>query len=126
MMFERISLSPTDCLKSVQREYRARKSGVYVLFDKHGDYLIVSQRLHLLSTFLNSIAPDPSSRISVSALYEILDNVDNRVGGFSKHRWACRFVPLDTAASLFESERVRFQQVLILGTPNCYSIECAS
>ena len=99
MASECISLTTRDSLKGVRREYRARKTGAYVLFDKHEQYLIVSQRLHLLSTFLNSIAPDQSSRISVTALYEILDKSDNRVGGWSKHRWMCKFVPLEDAVS---------------------------
>ena len=122
-MSECIAMRPTDCLKGVSREYHSRKKGAYVLIDKHEEYLIVSQKLQPISTFLNSIAPDHSSRVSVTALYEILDNTENRVGGWSKHRWKCRFIPLESAVALFESERGRYQQVLILGRPECYSIE---
>ena len=122
-MSECIAMRPTDCLKGVSREFHARKRGVYVLIDKHEEYLIVSQKLQPLSTFLNSIAQDKSSRVSVTALYEILDKTNNRVGGWSKNRWKCRFIPLESAVALFESERGRYKQALILGTPKCYIIE---
>ena len=92
-------MRPTDCLKGVSREYHSRKKGAYVLIDKHEEYLIVSQKLQPISTFLNSIAPDHSSRVSVTALYEILDNTENRVGGWSKQdggvdlfRWKVRLL----------------------------------
>lgn len=51
------------------------------------------------------------------------DTHDNRVGGFAKHRWRIRFAPLEEAGSLFESERGRFEQSIIIGHPECYQIE---
>ena len=95
MISECITVQPTDALKSVKRECYTRKKnscyGCYILEDKHGTYLIVAQKLHAIAAFLNSIAPDAASRIAVTTLYEILDNSNNRVGGFAKHRWRLRF-----------------------------------
>ena len=101
------------------------KKGCYLLQDKYEQYLIVAQKLQAIASFLNSdVAVDEASRVSVTALYEILDSpTDNRVGGYSKHRWKLSFAPLEHAADLFESERDRFEHALILGQPECYKIE---
>ena len=127
MISEGIIVQPSDALRNVKREWYARKKGsqygCYLLEDKYGVYLIVAQKLHAIARFLNSIAPDAASRISVTTLYEILDADDNRVGGFAKHRWRLRFTPLEVAGAVFERERGRFEQSLILGHPECYTIE---
>ena len=124
MQAECIMVHASGALRSVRREYRARKKGCYLLFDKHGVFLIVAQKLQVLAAFLNSMATDSASRVSVTALYEIMDSpTNNRVGGYLKHRWRLRFAPLETVASLFESERARYERPLILGRPECYSIE---
>ena len=83
---ECITMRPSDALKSVSREYRARKKGCYLLQDKYEQYLIVAQKLQAIASFLNSdVAVDEASRVSVTALYEILDSpTDNRVGGVCK------------------------------------------
>lgn len=123
-MMECIALRPNNALKSVSREYRARKNGCYVLQDKYGVYLIVAQKLNTLVSYLNSIATDGASRVSLTALYEILDSPgDDRVGGYSKHRWKLTFAPLESVAAFFESARARYERPLILGTPECYRIE---
>ena len=127
MRAECITMTPRDALKSVSREYRARKKGCYLLQDKNRKYLIVAQKLRAIASFLNSVvADDAASRVSVTALHEIVDSpTDNRVGGYSKHRWKLRFAPLEHVADLFESERDRFEHALILGPPACYKIEHA-
>ena len=84
-------MRPTDTLKSVHREYRARKAGCYILEDKFGVYFIVSQKLAAIVAFLNSTATDTASRVSLTALFEIMNLPStNRVGGFCKHRWRLR------------------------------------
>lgn len=122
---ECITVRPTHALKSVTREYRSRKKGCYVLQDKYHEYLIVAQKLNVIASFLNSIAVDQASRVSVTTLYENLDSpTSNRVGGYSKHRWRLSFESLDHVATLFESERERYERALILGPPACYRFEC--
>jgi hypothetical protein len=127
MIAECITVRPTDALKSVKREWHTRKRGsrygCYFLEDKHGTFLIVSQKLQAIVAYLNAIAPDVASRVSVTALYEIIDTCDNRVGGWSKHRWRLRFAPLEDAGEVFECERRRFERPLILGQPDCYTFE---
>jgi|EP00966_Prymnesium_polylepis_P336684 hypothetical protein len=123
-MSDCIAIRPSHCLKGVvKREYHTRKKGCYVLEDKHGQYLIVAQKLPKLVAFLNTIATDTASKVSLTALYQIQDKSDNKVGGFSKYRWRLHFAPFEDACSLFESERGRFEQTLVLGQPECYRIE---
>ena len=123
-MTECITMRAGDLLKGVvKRERHTRKHGCYVLSDRHEKYFIVAQKLPALVAFLDSIAPDAASRVSLTALYQIQDTADNRVGGFSKHRWRLRFVPFDDVGALFERERRRFEHALIVGERECYRIE---
>jgi hypothetical protein len=122
-----ITVHPSDALVGLTREYHTRKKGAYVLFDKHGQYLVVSQKLHNLAAFVNSVVPDAASRVSITALHDIVNkcDVNNRVGGWSKHRWKLQFAPLEGVGGVFESERSQFQHALILGQPECYTIKRA-
>ena len=125
-MPECITVRPSDCLKGVvKREYHTRKMGCYLLTDRYGQYLVVAQKLQALVAFLNSIAIDPASRVSLTALYQIQDRADdNRVGGYSKHRWRLRFVPFEDACAAFARERSRYQHALIVTAQrDCYTIE---
>ena len=124
MEIGRTTLRPNDRVKKVRREYRARRSGCYVLQDKYGVYLVVTQKLALLVNFVNSVVSDKASRVSLSGLYEMMDSSGkDRVGGYTKHRWKLSFASLDSVAALIEQERTRFEQVLILGPPECYQID---
>ena len=118
---ECITVRPTDALRGVRRERRARRRGCYLLEDRYGTYLVAAQKLQPIAHFIQTV--DPTSRVSLTALYEILDTSDNRVGGYAKHRWRLRFVPLDEAVARFEAERGRFERALIVGQPECYAIE---
>jgi hypothetical protein len=124
-MSECISLHTTDCLKGiVKREYRARKRGCYVMEDKYMHFLVVAQKLPSLVAFLDSIATDSASRVSLTALYQITDSgSDNRVGGFVKNRWRIRFVQFEDVCAFFEKEKGRFRESYIVGQPDCYCIE---
>ena len=105
------------------RKPRGRSHGCYLLEDRFGQYLVVSQKLQALAAFVAKIAPDAASRVSVTALYEIVDSDHNKVGGFAKHRWRLRFAPLEAAGDAFERERARFREALIVGQPECYTLE---
>lgn len=118
-----ITVQPTDALRSVCREWHTRKPLCYILEDRYEKYLFLAQRLHVLSSYINTLAPDRASRVSITALHEIAGTSENRVCGWSKHRWRVRTVPLEEAGELFEKERGRFQYALILGQRNCYQIE---
>ena len=120
---ECITVRPTQTLKSVAREYRSRKKGCYVLQDKNHEYLIVTQKLNQLASFIASIAVDKASCVSVTTLYENIESsTSNRVGGYSKHRWRLTFESLDHVADLFETERGWYKHTLIFGPPACYHL----
>ena len=123
---ECIAVQPTDALRAVKREHHTRKRGAYILIDKYDKYLIVAQRLHLVASYLNSLATDAASRVSITALHDTVSaDATNRVGGYVKHRWRLVFAPLEETGTLFERERARFENTLILGQRECYSL-CAS
>ena len=124
IMGECITLNSRDCLRGVvKREHHTRKHGCYLLQDKQGEYLVVSQKLSNLVSFVNSIATDAASRVSLTALYEIQNRDENRVGGYSKYRWRLRFAKFDDACDMFEQERLRFKHALILGQSDCYDVQ---
>ena len=100
MLAQRIVVHPTDALRAVEREWHTRKRGCYVLEDKQGDFYIVAQKLASLVSFLNSIAVDAASRVSLSALHEALGVTGGRVDGWHKHRWRVRFAPLEDVEDL--------------------------
>ena len=126
-MSQCIPIHPSECLRGVlKREHHTRKEGCYLLEDRHRQYLIVAQKLPVLVSFLNSIAPDASTRVSITALYQIADKSNNRVGGFSKYRWRLRFIPFGDVSRLFQSERGQFEHAMIVGQPDCYAISRAS
>ena len=120
---ECITVRPTQTLKSVAREYRSRKVGCYVLHDKYNEYLIVTQKLNQLASFIASISVDKASCVSVTTLFENIESAtSNRVGGYSKHRWRLTFESLDHVADLFETERGWYKHTLIFGPPACYHL----
>ena len=47
-MRERILVAPSEHLVSVKREWHTRKPGCYMVVDRHGKYLLLSQRLQLI------------------------------------------------------------------------------
>jgi len=117
-----IPVSPSATLQKVVRERRARRTGCYITVDRHGPILI-SQKLSHLVDFINRTAPDPSSKISLPALHQICDTSNNRVGGWAKHRYRVRFVPLEGVREAFEAERAQGPPVsFILGDTECYTL----
>jgi hypothetical protein len=122
MSTECVEIGPSVVLRRVIRERRTRKPGCYLVSCKYGTVLLISQRLPLLASYLNTVAVDRASRVSVPALYQICDCDANRVGGYTKNRWRVRFVPLEEATACFEAARAHFERALILGARQCYQV----
>ena len=123
IMFQDLLLSPSETLVGVDREWHTRKSGAYIVWDRHGKYILLSQRLPLLAAFLNAMASDSAERVSVSALHQIVGRDRNRVCGWSKNRWKLSFCRLEEVCEHFESARDAFEKALILGVPSAYHVE---
>ena len=113
-------LQATAPLKKVRREWHSRKNVAYITYDKQGIYLILSQRLPLLSAFLSTIAEDEASKVSTTTLYQMTNVENGRMLGWCKHRWRVAKLDLGEAAEVFESARSSFQRPVLLGSPCCY------
>jgi hypothetical protein len=107
---------------AVDREWHTRKKGAYIVWDRYGKYIIVSQRLPLIAGFLNAMASDSAEKVSVSALHQIVGKDANRVCGWSKNRWKLTFCKLEDVSHHFERARGAFEKALVLGAPCSYHI----
>ena len=116
-------LRPSDKLGAVHREWHTRKNGCYIVFDRYNKVILLSQRLPLIASFLNSMASTGAERVSLSALHQIVGTRENRVGGYSKHRWKLSFCKLEDVSEHFERSRGAFEKAMILGAPAAYCIE---
>ena len=123
--FHSLLLSETDTLVAVEREWHTRKSGCYLVSDRYGKFLLVSQRLPLVADFVNAMAHDKSERVSVPALHQIVGLTENRVCGYSKGRWRVEFCPLEHVGSQIARARAGFERAVILGAPSAYRIAAA-
>ena len=106
-----------------------RKEGkhwVYVVEDKLGRHLAISQSLPKLAQYVNAHIADKPDQLTVMSLFNILSVEDGtgRTGGWAKHRWRCRQIPIERAAGEFESLRERgFEHVVALGVrPFSYQV----
>ena len=111
-------------IEHVNREYHTRRPGAYIITDKLGQYLIMSQKLNLLCKLINNQLLNAESqydRVSTTALYDVADNKNNRLGGWTKGRWRVEKHSLESAGDRFEAERQRgFKSAMIVGDLGCY------
>ena len=119
------TISVSDSLTRIRREHCTRKRGVYIMTDKYKEYIVISQKLAHLSSFLTSIAKDESSTVSVTALHECLGQKGGRTGGYAKYRWKLIFVNLDRAAETVQRKRGEFETLVVAGNPQFYELKSA-
>ena len=120
--FHYIPLEPTEKLVGVQREWHTRKTGAYIVVDRYGKFVLVSQRLPLIASFLNALACDTAERVSVPALHQTVGKTQSRTCGYTKHRWRLSWCKLEDVSEHFETVRRDFEQAVILGAPSAYRI----
>ena len=123
MHSECMTIRPDDALRGVVRERHTRRAGMYMVRDKYGKVIIAAQKLSPIVAHINSMAQDEGSRVSVTALYEIVGSSQNRVSGYSKNRWKLDLLSLEEAGEVFERERKGYESALVLGCPRCYQVE---
>jgi len=125
-----IQLTKQQRLSALHPERRARvskESGklvVYVCEDRGSGTLVLTPKLAALAEYLSSKAgPLRQDKITLSSLYNILRVKDGegRTGGWSKHRYRCRAVPIGSAALAFEQLRAtgEYDQAVVLGSTRC-------
>ena len=103
------------------RKSRNGERLAYVCEDKQGGHLILASKLALLADYISELTDHPADKITLNSLYAILSVPDGcgRTGGWSKHRWRCRAVPLEQAATTYEAMRPEYEKHVVLGTKNC-------
>lgn len=119
--FDHVVVPAKQTLVGVQREWHTRKPGAYLVRDRDGKFLLVSQRLPLIAAWVNAMARDAGERVSVPALHHTA-TASHRTGGYTKNKWAVDFCPLEEVGSRFEGTRRSFETALILGQPECYQL----
>ena len=118
---ECIPVDPGATLRTVRREYHTRRKGCYIAVDRYGPVLVAQKLSHLVA-YINRCATDAAAKVSVPTLHQICDSDDNRVGGWSKHRYKVRFVPFERVREAFETERAGGAPSYILGERGCYTL----
>ena len=111
-------VNPSE-IPPMKRERRARRPRgkveiAYVCYDRSGDWTLLSQKLPILTEYINTNLADEWGKVSTTGLYEAVDRTSGRVGGWHKGRWRVKMVPLVEAKAAFEAARRehRFAAVL--------------
>ena len=103
-------LSSEEQLACVHREIHGR-GHAYLVQDKQGRYLVLTQRLNSAAKFLSTLLTDEAP-LSSASLYEAI-NSKKKVG--YRFRWLVDKVDIDAAPGVLEKERGRYQHTLYLG-----------
>ena len=130
MGVEALYLKPDQRLAGVRKERHTRKrdgkANCYVILDRFGKLLLLTQKLPVASSFINSTLVDPQepwTKVTTNGLWEIIDKRGGRVGGWHKGRFRVMSVELDRVTSRFESMRLSYEDAAVLGESSCYNIE---
>ena len=125
-----VMLQPSQRLTGVHKEWHTRKQRgkdvAYIVSDRLGEYALITQKLPLLTQFINERADHKGARISTTALYVGADrSKESRDGAYIKGRWKLQTV-MDLKEATKEFERARKENVhsVIVGEPACYVV-CA-
>jgi hypothetical protein len=114
-----VTIEPTQALAAVAREKQSR-GYVYVVADRFGSHLVVSQNMKRIIEYLNGAA-DEEAPLKQSALYEA---ASLRSGVPYRHRW--RVMKLDLPDSLpviaKEIEARSYGKVVAVGAPSAYRV----
>ena len=118
-------LRPGEQLTKLQPDWKARRTRdgehrVFLCEDRYGRQLLLAQKVTLLAEHLTKIASNQSERISTTSLYNIISNDGCGLnGGFSKHRYRVKSLPLEQGVQAFESARQSFDSAVVLGSKSC-------
>lgn len=128
-----IHLKSHERVVGLKPEKRARRTKdgthlVYLCEDRHGA-VILTAKLTTLADYLSASAgPLSDQRINHSSLYKSLaiKEGEGKTGGWAKHRWRVRAVPIDGAVEAFEELRGSYETAVVLGSERCVSTAAAA
>lgn len=110
-----MELSTEVTVTCVDRE-RGARGDAYIVHSRHGDVVLLGQKLTLLADEINKGAA-AIDRVSTSALYAAV------TGGVIKHRWKVdKYRDLNLARCTFERMRNGFKTSVVVGTPVRYAL----
>ena len=118
-------LAPEERLYQLRPDWKSRRTRdgehrVFLCEDRHARQLLLSQKVTLLAEHLSKLAPDRSSRVSTTSLYNILSNDGSGLnGGYSKFRYRVQAMNLEQGVAAFESARPSFDSAVVLGSKSC-------
>lgn len=116
--FNEIEVDETQRLLRVQRERRNRRDVCYLITDRLGDRVLLTQKLYHAIDHLNKVATHPIERVSFTQLYLI---AQDETKGFHKLRWKVEKLSFSDVIARFESVRkVGYKHAIILGDKRCY------
>ena len=102
----------------MQREIHSR-GHVYLVQDKQGRYLVLTQRLNSAAKFLSALLKDEAP-LSSASLYEAIKS--KRRTGY-RFRWLVDKVDIDAAPGALEKRRGRYAHTLYLGQRRHLTLE---
>ena len=124
MTMQVITLTAQDQKRvTLHREWKARKhldTGKHVAWlceDKLRQVLVLSGKLSLCATFINSLAEDNGDRVSVPGLYTNIRNTSARTSGWHKHRWKVHPVPLTEVTHVFSRMSAEHARAAVIASP---------
>ena len=104
---------------------RNRRDSAYIILDKTKKYVFLLQKLPYAENYVNThVADSKETKISLTGLYEICDNIDNKVGGFHKMRWKVQKIDFEDAIERFKMVRGDYEKAVVLGDERCYRTAC--
>ena len=138
-MKRRVMVARVECvlvphsarLASVKKEWHTRKRRgrevAYIAISRDRSWALLSQKLSLLSEWINSnlTEGEPCSKVSTNGLYENVDCTDGRAGGWHKGIWRITSVDLERVCDTFEKVLGGCVNAAVVASqPECY--ECVT
>ena len=85
MAYQCLLLNDNESVIGMRKEMRNRRDSAYIILDKTKKYVFLLQKLPYAENYVNThVADSKETKISLTGLYGICDNIDNKVGGFIK------------------------------------------
>ena len=123
-----VILAPTERVSCVRKERYAKRRGrsevAFVVIDRERQWVLLGQKLQLLSKWINAYVVDdkPWNRVSTTGLWGSVDRTDGRE--WHKGRFRVRAFDLRRAAEEFERARTAdVKSAVVASEPGAYAIE---
>lgn len=120
-------MEANERIVSIQKEFHVRKRNgkyvCYILEDKAKSVILIGQKLSLLTIVVNNdFVSDPSDKVSITGLWQIIGNRSERCNGWTKHKWRCEAIPFEDAPTVFNEKRKCFGASFLVGQKNRYTL----